>query len=73
MREEASAHAARLVVPHPQAVLPVRREVDMIGATVAIIGLVSGGIGGVVASAFMEAYFGRRAQDEVGDYDPVSS
>lgn len=42
----------------------------MTGAVVAIIGLVSGGVGGVVSAAFMEAYFGRRAQEQVGAYDP---
>ena len=41
----------------------------MTGAVVAIIALVAGGIGGVMSSAFMEAYFGRRAQEEVGVYD----
>ncbi len=45
----------------------------MIGATTAFIALVSGGIGGVVASAFMEAYFGRRAAEEVGAYDAVDT
>ena len=41
----------------------------MIGATAAIIGLVSGVFGGVIASAFMEAYFGRQAAEEVGEHD----
>ena len=41
----------------------------MIGAVAAIIGIVSGAFGGVIAAVFMEAYFGRRAMDEVGEYD----
>ena len=41
----------------------------MIGATAAIIGLVSGVFGGVIASVFMEVYLGRRATEEVGEYD----
>lgn len=34
-----------------------------------ITALVAGAIGGVVGSAFMEAYFGRRAMEEVGEFD----
>ena len=41
----------------------------MIGVSVAIIGLVAGGAGGFIVSAFMEAYYGRRASEEVGEYD----
>ena len=47
----------------------------MIGAEAAIIGLVAGAIGGSICAAcvsvFMEAYFGRRASEEVGVYDVV--
>lgn len=41
----------------------------MIGATVAVIGLVSGGFGGFIVSVFMESYLGRKATEEVGVYD----
>jgi hypothetical protein len=41
----------------------------VIGAVAAVIGIVSGAFGGVIASAFMEAYYGRRAQEQVGEYD----
>jgi len=41
----------------------------MIGATVVVIALVAGAFGGFMMSAFMEAYYGRRAADEVGEYD----
>lgn len=39
-------------------------------AALVIVALVAGAFGGVIASAFMEAYFGRRAAEEVGAYDP---
>jgi hypothetical protein len=45
----------------------------MIGATVAIIGLVSGGFGGLITGVFLESYLGRRAQEEVGVYDEVKT
>ena len=45
----------------------------MIGVVCAIIGLVAGVFGGVIAAVFMEAYLGRRASEEVGDYDKVQS
>ena len=41
----------------------------MIGAVAAVIGIVSGFFGGVIASVFMEGYLGRRAQEEVGEFD----
>lgn len=41
----------------------------MIGAVCAVIGLVSGVFGGFMAAVFMEMYLGRRASEEVGEYD----
>lgn len=34
-----------------------------------ITALVAGAFGGIVASGFMEAYFGRKAMEEVGEFD----
>jgi hypothetical protein len=45
----------------------------MIGAVAAVIGLVSGLFGGVIAAVFMELYLGRRASEEVGEYDRESA
>lgn len=41
----------------------------MIGAQVAFVALIGGGFGGAITAAFLEAYFGRRAMEEVGAYD----
>ena len=35
-----------------------------------LMSVLAGGGAGVLSSIFMEAYFQRRAQDVMGDYDP---
>lgn len=37
--------------------------------TTVIIALVAGGFGGFLAACFCEAYFARRAAEEVGEFD----
>lgn len=41
----------------------------MIGASVAIIAVVSGGFGGGMVAVFLELYLQRRAEEVVGEHD----
>jgi len=44
----------------------------MNGAVVAIIAIISGFFGGGIAAVFLEVYLGRRAAEEVGEYDEIN-
>jgi uncharacterized membrane protein YbjE (DUF340 family) len=41
----------------------------VIGMVCAVIGLVSGLFGGLIAAVMLELHMGRRASEEVGEYD----